>query len=111
MLLSHIRSSDFVGRYAGDEFVALLQVGQEEVIELTQRIQRAIDRHDFGFQGSKLFIGLSVGTASFGVDGETLDELLLAADRAMYADKAKRKAQFAESNSLTTNDLGQFRVM
>jgi diguanylate cyclase (GGDEF)-like protein/putative nucleotidyltransferase with HDIG domain len=111
LLLSHIRSSDFVSRYAGDEFVAILQVGQEEVQELSQRIQRAIDHHDFGFRGSKLFLGLSVGAASFGVDGETLDELLLAADRAMYADKARRKTLFAESNSLTTNDLGQFRVM
>src|SRR6185436_2768877 len=110
-LLSHIRSSDFVSRYAGDEFVAILQVGHEELQELSQRIQRAIDRHDFGFQGSKLFIGLSIGGASFGVDGETLDELLLAADRAMYGDKARRKAQFAESNSLSTNDLGQYRVM
>ena len=111
LLLSHIRSSDFVSRYAGDEFVAVLQVGQEEVQELSQRIQRAIDHHDFGFRGSKLFLGLSVGAASFGVDGETLDELLLAADRAMYADKARRKTLFAESKSLSTNDLGQFRVM
>jgi len=70
-----------------------------------------IDRHDFAFAGSKLFIGMSVGWATFGVDGETLDELLLAADRAMYSNKARRKAQFAESNSLTTNDLGQHRVM
>ena len=111
VLLSHIRSSDFVSRYAGDEFVAILQVGQEEVQELVQRIQRSIDRHDFGFQGSKLFIGLSVGGASFGMDGETLDELLLGADRAMYADKARRKALFAESNNPTTNDLDQFRLM
>jgi diguanylate cyclase (GGDEF)-like protein/putative nucleotidyltransferase with HDIG domain len=110
-LLAHIRSSDFVGRYAGDEFVAILQVGREEVPELARRIQVAIDRHEFGFAGSKLFIGMSVGCASFSVDGETLDELLLAADRQMYADKARRKALFAESRSLSTNDLGQYRVM
>ena len=106
-----VRNSDFVGRYAGDEFVAILQVGPEEVKELSQRIQREIDHHDFGFAGSKLFIGISVGCSSFGVDGETVDELLLAADRAMYADKARRKAAFAESHSLTPNDLGQYRVM
>lgn len=111
LLLGQVRSSDFVSRYAGDEFVAILQVGPEEVQELSQRIQRAIDRHDFGYAGSKLFIGMSIGYASFGVDGETFDELLLAADRAMHADKARRKALFAESNSLSTNDLGQFRVM
>jgi diguanylate cyclase (GGDEF)-like protein len=111
VLLSHIRSSDFIGRYAGDEFVAILQVSQDEAQELSQRLQLVIDRHDFGFAGSKLFIGVSVGWATFGLDGETLDEMLLAADRAMYSNKARRKALFAESNSLTTNDLGQFRVM
>ncbi len=111
LLLSHIRSSDFVGRYAGDEFVAILQVGREEVTELSRRIQLTIDRHEFGFAGSKLFMGVSVGSSSFGVDGETLDELLLAADRAMYADKAKRKALFSESRSLSTNDSGQYRIM
>lgn len=111
VLLGQVRSSDFLSRYAGDEFVAILQVSQEEVLELSQRIQRAVDRHDFVFAGSKFFIGLSVGCASFGVDGETLDELLLAADRAMYADKARRKSQFAQSQSLSTGDLGQYRVM
>jgi len=111
LLSSQVRSSDFVSRYAGDEFVAILQVGPEEVNELSQRIQREIDRHDFGPAGSKLFIGMSVGYSVFGVDGETVDELLLAADRAMYADKARRKALFATSNSLSTNDLGQYRVM
>jgi diguanylate cyclase (GGDEF)-like protein len=111
LLLSNVRSSDFVGRYAGDEFVAILQVSQDEAQELAQRLQRVVDQHDFGFSGSKLFIGVSAGWASFGVDGETLDELLLAADRAMYSNKARRKALFAESHSLTTNDLGQYRMM
>jgi len=111
LLTSLMRSSDFISRYAGDEFVAILQVGHDEVFELAQRLQKAIDSHDFGFAGEKLFIGLSVGYATFGTDGETVDELLLAADRSMYADKGKRKAQFAESKSLSTNDLGQYRVM
>jgi diguanylate cyclase (GGDEF)-like protein/putative nucleotidyltransferase with HDIG domain len=111
LLLGQVRSSDFVSRYAGDEFVAVLQVSQDEALEVSQRIQRTIDRHDFGCPGSKLFIGLSVGCASFGDDGETLDELLLAADRKMYADKARRRALFAQSHSLFTNDLGQYRVM
>jgi|GEM_PF-5274691 len=62
-----------------------------------------LDRDEFGSAGSKLFTGLTVGCSSFGVDGETLDELLLAAERTMYADKARRKALFAESHSLSTN--------
>ncbi|HSB07985.1 MAG TPA: diguanylate cyclase [Blastocatellia bacterium] len=111
VLQGQVRSCDFLSRYAGDEFVAILHVGLEEAPELSQRIQRAIDCHDFGFAGSRLFIGLSVGCASFGIDGDTLDELLLAADRAMYADKLRRKSLFKESRSLSTGDLGQYRVM
>src|SRR6185503_12003404 len=84
ILLSQIRSSDFISRYAGDEFVAVLQAGEEEVQEAALRIQRALDRHDFVLSNSKQFVGLSVGWACFGTDGNTLDELLLAADRAMY---------------------------
>jgi GGDEF domain-containing protein len=41
-------------------------------------------------------VGISIGWASFGVDGDTLDELLLAADRAMYNDKLRRKAALTE---------------
>ena len=111
LLLGQIRSSDFLSRYAGDEFVAILQVGAEEVAELSQRIQQAIDRHDFGGSGSRLFVGISVGCASFGADGETLDELLLAADRAMYSDKTQRKKLLAERRGFSTNEFGQYRVM
>jgi diguanylate cyclase (GGDEF)-like protein/putative nucleotidyltransferase with HDIG domain len=111
LLLGQIRSSDFIARYAGDEFVAVLQAGVDEVKEVVQRIQKAVDHHDFGFGLSKLFIGVSVGWACFGEDGDTLDELLLAADRAMYADKSKRKSMVGESRNPNTNDLGQYRVM
>ncbi|HKG97233.1 MAG TPA: GGDEF domain-containing protein, partial [Pyrinomonadaceae bacterium] len=111
LLLSQVRSSDFVGRYAGDEFVAVLQVGPDEARELAYRMQRVIDRHEFGLNGSKLYIGISVGWACFDSEGDTLDELLLAADRAMYADKAKRKAAYGESRAFNSGELEQYKVM
>jgi diguanylate cyclase (GGDEF)-like protein/putative nucleotidyltransferase with HDIG domain len=111
ILLAQVRSSDFVCRYAGDEFVAILQVGSDEVQELLSRIQKTVDGHDFGFSSSNVFIGLSLGAASFGADGDTLDELLLAADRSMYADKARRKSVMNEAGTFKTSDLSQYRVM
>ncbi|HXG92229.1 MAG TPA: HD domain-containing phosphohydrolase [Blastocatellia bacterium] len=111
VLLSQVRSSDFVGRYAGDEFVGIMQVGPEEASELAHRIQRAVDRYELSFGGIKMAIGISIGWACFGSEGNTLDELLLAADRAMYADKAKRKAAPSESRNLGTSDLGQYKIM
>ena len=111
VLLAQVRSSDFISRYAGDEFVAVLQAGQEEVQEAALRIQRALDRHDFTIANSKVSVGVSIGWACFGADGNSLDELLLAADRAMYTDKTKRKTMLGQSRALNTSDLGQYRVM
>jgi diguanylate cyclase (GGDEF)-like protein/putative nucleotidyltransferase with HDIG domain len=111
MLSGHIRSTDFLSRYAGDEFVALLQVTNGEVRELVLRLQRAIDTHDFGIKDSGMNLGISAGWASFGTDGDTLDELLLAADRAMYVDKFRRKALLAESEFEKRPDMTYYRVM
>ena len=99
-VLSHqLRSQDFLSRYAGDEFVALVQVGAVEVRELIQRLQQAVDTYRFGINGSSVAMGISVGWACFGADGESIDELLLAADHAMYADKLRRKAVIAVSDN------------
>lgn len=91
LLLKEIRSVDFLSRYAGDEFVALVQIGSVEVRDLVQRLQHAVDTARFGANGSSSSIGISVGWACFGAEGQTIDELLLAADRAMYADKLRRR--------------------
>jgi diguanylate cyclase (GGDEF)-like protein len=111
VLLTQLRSSDFITRYAGDEFVAVLNIGPEEVHELIRRIQRAVEKHEFLVDGNALYIGLSVGWASFSRDGETLDELLLSADRSMYSDKAKRKTISPENQAFRTSDLTRYSVM
>jgi diguanylate cyclase (GGDEF)-like protein len=97
ILLHQLRPQDFLSRYAGDEFVALVQVGAVEVRDLVQRLQHAVEDYKFGADGTNTGIGISVGWACFGADGETVDELLLAADRSMYADKLRRKALAALS--------------
>ena len=81
-----------------------MQAGAEEAREAMARLQKAIDRHEFGFNGNRAMLGVSIGCASFGADGELFDELLLAADRAMYADKARRKGLPGPSRHLLAND-------
>lgn len=108
LLSSQVRPTDFVCRYGADEFVCIFQVGPEETAELLKRIQLAIERHDFGARGSSLFAGVSAGWAAYGVDGNSLDELLVAADRAMHADKAKRRS-LSEAGSL--GGFGRLKVV
>ena len=111
VLAQQVRSADFLGRYAGDEFVAVMQAGGEEARDAAGRLQRAIDAHSFGFNGVRLSIGVSVGWASFGIDGESLDELLLGADRAMYSDKARRKGLTGGARQITLDESGRSRLM
>jgi diguanylate cyclase (GGDEF)-like protein len=110
-MIAQIRSMDFLGRYAGDEFVIIMQAGAEEAREAALRLQKAIDKHEFGFNGARLTIGISIGCASFGTDGDSLDELLLTADRAMYSDKARRKGLPGPSRHLTSSDSSQRRAV
>lgn len=105
LLSSQIRSHDFLSRYAGDEFVALVHIGANEVREFVQRLQRAVDHSSLASNGSGASLGISVGWACFGADGESIDELLLAADRGMYADKLRRKAALAMSEKADPSQL------
>jgi GGDEF domain-containing protein len=36
-------------------------------------------------------VGISVGTATFGIDGDTLDQLVVAADNEMYRVKSNHR--------------------
>jgi diguanylate cyclase (GGDEF)-like protein/putative nucleotidyltransferase with HDIG domain len=92
MLSLQFREEDFFARYAGDEFVALVRVNQEQCEALKLRIRRAVDQFSFCVRPMKFVrVGVSIGSAQFGEDGLTIDDLLLVADRAMYANKHNRK--------------------
>src|SRR4030095_1177825 len=111
LLLNQLRDEDFLSRYAGDEFVALVQIGAIEARDLIQQLQQAVDSFRFGSNGSSSSIGVSIGWACFGADGESFDELLLAADRAMYIDKLRRKAALALSGDLQLAKVDEYRAV
>lgn len=90
-----VRPHDTVVRIGGDEFLVVLErVGN--IVEATQVAQRIIDgfRQPFGSPKGEVAVGASIGIAAFPRDGTTADDLLRAADSAMYAVKASGKNQF-----------------
>jgi diguanylate cyclase (GGDEF)-like protein/putative nucleotidyltransferase with HDIG domain len=112
LLVSQTRSSDFISRYAGDEFVAILHVSPEEAKETVQRIQSTVEGYKFWANNATFFIGVSAGFSSYGVDGTTLDELILSADRDMYANKIKRKERAAQAANISeSSELKDYRIM
>ncbi len=104
---AQLREYDFLARYAGDEFVAVVQelVGSQ-VEELQSRIENAVSRFSLHVRADKRArVGISIGTATYGSDGDTLDQLLIAADQAMYRVKASHKLSKQAESPETIHEL------
>lgn len=93
VIRSQLRDYDFLARYAGDEFVALLpETDEDGVEELCQRIESAVNDFEIRISETESArVGVSIGSAAFPGKGESFDQLIIAADKAMYAEKAGRK--------------------
>jgi len=92
LLEEAVRKGSTVCRYAGDEFVVLLPAtAGEQARDVMDRLCAQVER--CCVPGTQIPIRLSIGSATFPQDGREPQELLHAADRSMYADKSRRKAQ------------------
>ena len=93
LIQGQLREYDFLARYGGDEFVALVQeVVGAQVEELCARIENAVSKFSLAVgKNRSARVGISVGTATFGIEGETLDQLVIAADDAMYRMKSTHR--------------------
>ncbi|MFL9966741.1 EAL domain-containing protein [Paraburkholderia sediminicola] len=89
-------SGDLVGRLAGDEFVAIAD-GMSQVREmrvLADRIVKTLAR-PFALSEALVHIGASVGVSLYPEHAKTGPQLLICADRALYAVKRSGKSAFA----------------
>jgi diguanylate cyclase (GGDEF)-like protein len=92
-LCASVRDGDVVCRIGGDEFVILLpDITEDEAAAVARRIiARVAEPFEFA---PAACVGASIGLASAPRDGVTADELLSAADRAMYDAKRGGKGAF-----------------
>jgi diguanylate cyclase (GGDEF)-like protein len=86
VLKGNLRSVDIPVRYGGDEFVVLLpETDRAQALLVASRLRSALKYHRFlEHRGLSLAITASFGLATFPVDGRTEEELMRAADAAMY---------------------------
>ncbi len=88
-----LRSTDTVARLGGDEFAILTSDTEESKINaFIERIVRKIEKV-ISVGDQKLYVGVSVGVASYPEHGKDADTLIQHADVAMYSAKRENRNQ------------------
>jgi diguanylate cyclase (GGDEF)-like protein len=86
----NIRSTDYLVRYGGDEFIIVTPTTDiKHARMVVEKITAALSNFDFG---TEYPIQTSVGIAEL-KDGDTIETLLNRADKALYEDKVKGRAK------------------
>lgn len=95
-IVAMLRPVDVVGRWGGEEFLILADVGAEDdAVSLAERIRASVERH---LQDHTPPVTISIGVAEYLGTGD-IEEQLNHADRALYFAKEKGRNQVALFNS------------
>jgi diguanylate cyclase (GGDEF)-like protein len=91
-----IRENDMVCRFAGDEFIILINDEDTDAInEVAQRVVASLNQSVEIQTGERLTVTGSVGIAILGIHGNTPTDVLRNADAAMYMAKRKGRNRIA----------------
>lgn len=90
-----LKKSDIVARLGGDEFV-VVKTGIRRNVEATKLAEKIIEAvgAPYDLEGRHADIGVNVGLAFVPKDGQSLDQLIKAADIALYRAKASGRGTY-----------------
>jgi diguanylate cyclase (GGDEF)-like protein len=113
IMLSSVRATDFVIRYGGEEFVVLMpETRLGDALQVANKLRKTIGDtilESTSRPGMTLKVTISGGVAAFPGDGQTGEQLILRADRALYWAKEHGRNQICTMNDVEAKDNGQDR--
>ena len=90
LLTGALRKVDSLGRFGGEEFLALLPgITLAEAQHVAERLRAQIATTPLVHAGSTVTLSVSIGLAAWGGEGEDLSRLLVRADQALYRAKQR----------------------
>lgn len=99
ILSQTIREEDMVARIGGEEFVvASPYTNRLAAIVLAERLRKAVEDLDIEFDGNQIPVTISIGIALMPQAGETLGDVLAAADERLYVAKQSGRNRFCAAD-------------
>ena len=93
-----LRKVDVVCRYGGEEFAILVpQTSGGNAMEVAEKLRRMVEA--YRFPGVPVKVSISAGVAEFPTHGRTRDELVAAADAALYVSKEAGRNRVSPASS------------
>jgi len=87
-LKHNVRSSDYVGRWGGEEFVIILvNIEKPHLQQIAEKLRMLVETSQFGVDGTIVRVTVSIGGVMAEI-GDSLEALLKSADRLLYQSKA-----------------------
>lgn len=99
------RQVDTLARYGGEEFVLILpETGEDGADTVAEKIREEIAARPFGVEGEEpIDVTVSIGYATYPQHGKVGEDVLRAADLAMYLAKARGRNSVAGAGELDEN--------
>ena len=99
------RRGDFACRYGGEEFViAMPNITMDTAYERAENLRQVLTLLRVPFEHYELSVTISVGIACYPENGGTREEILRAADQAMYAAKDAGRDHILSYNQLRMSE-------
>lgn len=96
MLVRRLRTTDLICRLGGEEFgIILTETDSRKAMMVAEELRASLARSPMPAEDTEITMTMSIGIAELGADGETLRELLAAADRLLYQAKADGRNRIA----------------
>ncbi|MGH2506369.1 MAG: diguanylate cyclase, partial [Ktedonobacteraceae bacterium] len=105
---STLHSTDYLGRWGGEEFLAVLPgTNGNDALAVAERIRLRVARHIFSHNNRGLRLTCSLGSATYPTDANKREILVMLADTAMYAAKHLGRNQTRTAHEPSVLALGR----